>query len=1136
MPQNLSKNLSSEELFKLLEMAPIGLLSFTSEWMVNFINNNFFEFGIVTLEDASKLSGKDIIESGFAERLSIKEELETLKGGNFFEKQINSIKTTDGANISVIIKGTPVFEGELYKGGILIIEDLKVIPETDTFRHFSKDMIDTITREISDIFFITDSQYKVIYYSTSTEKMNSSFAPDPLNNQIEQVFSQTFHYDISRFLNQATSERKEIKIEFSVLSAGGTKQIFLTKIIPFCTKHLDSKTSQDKPNFLISLKDITDQKDAEQFRKNEIQELKQYQYITSAITDAVIVTDLKGKIIFWNKAAEKLFHYTRSEVYGKSISKIINNFSQEYFENIKEEVEKGSIWESEVKFANNSGTEEYICVSISLSGEEMNKSMIFLCSSITERVRIERELRISEERFRNIVINANEFICNLDTSGYITYINPSFVRSFEYTEGELLEKNIKDLFDSEYKPNEFFDLSEFATLRSKPVELLCLTKSRKKIFLLANFSPILDFNNEPKYFNGVFSDITEKKEAEKELRTVRSVYEASRDGISVEVGRKFILANDSFAKMFGYTEASELIGKDSLDIVSDEDIPKVAKYIIARESREQAPSRYDFVGKRRNGSNFFVEASVTSYESDEKIYIVRICRDITERKRAQEALKDSEEKYRSITENIDDFLWTAEIINGHLRPVFYTSSVEKITGYEQEQFLTDSNLWLKILYPDDMGLFKKKLRNLLNDSVRYSDEFEFRIVNKSGNIIWVNNKLKVVRKNDGTIFKLYGLVSDISLNKKAEEELKKSTEELRELNSTKDKFISIISHDLRTPFSSILGFTDILLSEKDMTESQRIQYIKYIQESSQNMLGLVNSLLDWTRLQTGRIKFEPGRIKADEVIEKSVSIVNGAALKKNIVLELNVEKNLYIHADINLLMQVVNNLLSNAIKFTKADGKIIINVVPTSNYEKVQFSIIDNGVGIKKENMDKLFKVDSKFTLEGTAGEKGSGLGLSIVHDIIEKHGGEIWVESEYGSGSKFHFTIPVASASILLVDDSKTDRLLYSKILRNIIPQYKIEEANNGKEALHLIEESTPALVITDHNMPEMSGYELVRQLKISELKCKPPVIILSGDVNRSIKEEYRELGIEYVFQKPVSLSSFKEAIEKSLRKALFS
>ena len=421
---------------------------------------------------------------------------------------------------------------------------------------------------------------------------------------------------------------------------------------------------------------------------------------------------------------------------------------------------------------------------------------------------------------------------------------------------------------------------------------------------------------------------------------------------------------------------------------------------------------------------------------------------------------------------------------------------------------------------------------MFRSNIQQSGEMDFRIINKQGNIVWVRNKVNFTKNSSGEIQKVYGLVSDITLKKRAEEEMKKSTDELIKLNETKDRFLSIISHDLRTPFSSILGFTDLLANDEELTNEERKQYVKYIQESSKSMLSLVNSLLDWTRLQTGRIPFEPERIDPSSLIEKSIHSVSGDALSKRIEIYSTVKKGKYIFVDKSLINQVFNNLLSNSIKFTKDNGRITISVRPASTLSFLEFSVRDNGQGIKEENLDKLFSVDTKFTTAGTAGEKGSGLGLSLVKEIIEKHGGIIWAESEYGNGSNFKFTLPVASANILIVDDNRTDGLLYSKILKNITPDYTVDLASNGVEALEKIKNSPPALVITEHSMPEMDGYNLVKQLKKEGLLGKPPVIVLSTEMDRNIIEDYNELGVEYVFQKPVNLRSFKQAVEKSLRK----
>jgi PAS domain S-box-containing protein len=479
----------------------------------------------------------------------------------------------------------------------------------------------------------------------------------------------------------------------------------------------------------------------------------------------------------------------------------------------------------------------------------------------------------------------------------------------------------------------------------------------------------------------------------------------------------------------------------------------------------------------------------------------------------------------------------AERKNGNLTPVFYTSAVERMLGYTSEDFLGKKFLWFRIIHPKDRTMVLNQLRAAYADPARENAELEYRAVNRKGNILWIRNKININRAEDESIISVVGLVSDITLSKRAEEELKRSAEELRTLNESKDRFISIISHDLRTPFSSILGYTDMLLGDRQLPEEKQVEYTLYIQESAKNMLELVNALLDWTRLQTGRIKFETKRLEANVLANKSISMLNGTAMQKNINLVSSIDRQTLIHADESLMLQAFNNLVSNAIKFTKPGGNITISAEQLPEEHLVRFSVKDSGVGIRKEDMDKLFRVDSKFTSPGTAGEKGTGLGLSLVREIVEKHGGKIWVKSKIGHGTEFLFTIPVSSTTIMIVDDILTDRILYTKLIHSIMPEYIIKDAPHGKAAFEAIKSISPLLVITEHKMPLMSGYELVKQVQLSdEINFKPAFIILSRKLNKSIISSYKELGLKYIFSKPVDLDQFRLAINNSLKEALVS
>ncbi len=1122
-PEEITINTRDQFLSKFLIQAPIGIITFTKDWKIDFLNENFVKYALLYDFEHESILGKNILEIDLLPGSDIKNDILNLQKGISFEKEIKSLTTIDRKKISVIVKGSPIIQNDILVGGVLIIEDFRSNtdkPSAPRFEH-----LENVLNRICDYVFITDTEGKIKYsYGKKIDQL-SKLGTTYQDSDITSILSESTKESLGNALSHITQDEKTIRLNVGLALKDNTS-LYECRLEP-----LQNWNRQTQLVFMFFF-DLTETRNEIKQLTDDILELKQYQFITETVTDAVFAIDNNGNLFFWNKASELLFGYTRNEVYGKFLGKIIDVFDQNYLDILKEQLKTLGLWKVILTVFKKNGDKEIVEAKFSVSKENSN-FIVVLCSDVTERTLIEQRLRASEEKFKNIIDTTSYLICSMDLNGNITFANEKFISTIGYSNQELLTKNIKEIIDPDYLASHDIDIKAFDKEKSFPIEIPVIYKFGGKVILEADFIPVYQ-NNLMKSINGIFKNVSSEKNISRELEVFKSSYQAFQDGIAIQCDRKITLANDAFAEIFGYKNERDILDKDFYDFVAENDITKISGYFSSIGSDKNYPSRFEFHGKRKNNSLFFAEITIGTFRNDDKTFIVTVVRDVSERKRSQQIIKESEEKYRNITENIDDFLFTYERIDNIIRPIFYTSSVERVTGYTQSDYLSDSRLFIKIIYPDDFSLIRKKIKNFISSKIQLSSEFEFRIINRHGNIVWIRAKITLVRDSIGKAQKIYGLVSDITLRKKAEEELHKSTENLVKLNETKDRFISIISHDLRTPFSSILGFTDLLLSDSDLNQAEKKQYIEFIQESSKSMLSLVNSLLDWTRLQTGRIRFEPERIEANEVIERSIKTLSGVAFQKKIQLISNVQDNTFIFVDKDLIFQVFNNLISNAIKFTRENGSIIISYSITSRTRFIQFSVKDNGTGIKPENIDKLFNIDSKFTSEGTSGEKGTGLGLSLVREIIEKHGGTIWVESIEGSGSDFKFTLPIASANILLVDDSKTDRLLYSKILKNITPEYNIEVAANGKEALEIILNHPPALVITDHVMPEMNGYQLIVELKRSEIKGKPPVIVLSGDLDRHSIQDYSDLGIEYVFQKPVNLSNFKQAVEKSLRKGL--
>lgn len=229
---------------------------------------------------------------------------------------------------------------------------------------------------------------------------------------------------------------------------------------------------------------------------------------------------------------------------------------------------------------------------------------------------------------------------------------------------------------------------------------------------------------------------------------------------------------------------------------------------------------------------------------------------------------------------------------------------------------------------------------------------------------------------------------------------------LAELNSTKDKFFTIVSHDLRSPFASIKGFADILVTEDNLSNDEVKKYGEVISTASQKAVDLLKNLTEWARLQTNRVKFNPEVVDLSSIISHEIEFANCSAAQKSVTLTKNVPGEMIINADVNMISLVIRNLLSNAIKFSFPGGNIDIDAIRKN--DEVLVSVCDSGTGIKKEIIDKLFKIEENVTIPGTQEEQGSGLGLILVKEFISLHGGQVHVESEPGKCSKVSFTIPV--------------------------------------------------------------------------------------------------------------------------------
>jgi signal transduction histidine kinase len=260
------------------------------------------------------------------------------------------------------------------------------------------------------------------------------------------------------------------------------------------------------------------------------------------------------------------------------------------------------------------------------------------------------------------------------------------------------------------------------------------------------------------------------------------------------------------------------------------------------------------------------------------------------------------------------------------------------------------------------------------------------------------------------VWKISERLSIIENLNKAKEKAEKNEIQLRELNTTKDKLFSIIAHDLRSPFTSIIGLSEILLEDEiDTSNEQTEEYISIINSTAKETNVLLDNLLNWAKSQTGGLRLILENISLSEIIQEIVELNISLAKAKNISIHFPTKADIELHTDKNILKTILRNIISNAIKFTEIAGNI--NISATSNQNHIEISISDNGVGMSQETISKLFDISTNTTLPGTSSEKGSGLGLIVCKEFVEKLGGHIWVESEVDKGSDFRFTLPLSNS-----------------------------------------------------------------------------------------------------------------------------
>ncbi len=470
----------------------------------------------------------------------------------------------------------------------------------------------------------------------------------------------------------------------------------------------------------------------------------------------------------------------------------------------------------------------------------------------------------------------------------------------------------------------------------------------------------------------------------------------------------------------------------------------------------------------------------------------------------------------------------------------WSEEVYRIHGVNPGKQLTFEET-INFYDPEARSLISEAFEKCVSEGISY--DLELPLIGENDKKLWVRMLGKAEQKN-GKSIRVYGVLQDIT-------EQVVSKLEAQKANLAKSQFLANMSHEIRTPMSGVMGTTQ-LLAKTDLDSKQK-KYVELLLKSGQQLTYVINDILDYSKLSANKLDLIEQPFNLQECLQDIVDVMKGIAEEKNIALQLITGANIpsYVLGDSIRIKQVIGNLLSNAIKFTDV-GKVTISVKTLSQNSStvdLLFTVKDTGIGIKSEELPLLFKKFSQLDSTITRSSQGTGLGLVIANALVKKMGGEISVESQFGVGSEFYFTLHLTeitaeqvssdqdssevdnetkgfvSTRILLVEDNPIIQFVTMDMLRDLGCKHDL--ASNGKEALNWLEDHEYDLVLMDIHMPEMDGLTATKH--ILQKYPEPPVIIaLTADAMNHKKDQYLKAGMNDYLSKPINLNELQVIIKK--------
>ncbi len=782
----------------------------------------------------------------------------------------------------------------------------------------------------------------------------------------------------------------------------------------FCTEIIGKVVKINNKDFVLgTVRDITERKRAEGILKeNE----EKYRMLFNANRDSITILTINpdgmpSNFIEANDASSDILGYPNQELMNLSIKNLLIDVPDEIIKDRIKAIKILGKLDFEVIIKDKLGIHRNTEVSAILINYKNKPALMNIARDITKRKQAELELR----KLKIAVDQSPVTIAITNSMGEIEYINPSFTATTGYSFEEA--KGINPRILKSGKTNEAVYLDLWSTISSgKTWQGEFINKKKNGAFYTeeAIISPVLNEQNEITDYIAVKTDISGRKQAEEELIKAKENTEKSERNLKERI--KELNGIYSLGLLTEQFENHEDVFNEFVKIVVPESMQFPDKVYVSLEidnkkycniedfkllkRRKYLSAPIYILGKQRGELivaytqdikfiDIFEQRLINAYAERISIILERI----KSRKELQEAKEKAEESDQLNKTLLKTIPFGMDIVDESGNIIFQSENLQHIFG----ERVFSTKCWE--LYRDD----KKQCSDCpLHSGIKLGETNIYQSHGVLGGKIFEIIHTGMIYMGKKAMLEIF---MDVTERKKSELIIQQQNQELKELNADKDRFISILAHDLKSPFNSILGFLNLLIKKIRNYDIEKIEkQLHIINNSAQKTYKLLEDILMWARAQSGKIPYEPKILDFTIICNDIIDNMKLAATNKNIAIKYLSSEICHVNADENMLKTILRNLVSNAIKFTSDNGQINVGAKQVQN--SILVSISDNGVGMSPETLSKLFGISHEVTIKGTKNETGTGLGLLLCKEFVEKHDGKIWAESELGKGSTFYFTI----------------------------------------------------------------------------------------------------------------------------------